>query len=73
MVYVNSCEEHKYLAGIRREKESFERLIKERGVCFLQTFTSLQLIWQRIVVHASTHNGRATSWKWFRGRPHQNN
>ena len=32
MVYSNSCEEHKYLAGIRREKEAFERLIKERGV-----------------------------------------
>lgn len=32
MVYQLSCEEHKYLAGIRREKESFERLIKERGV-----------------------------------------
>lgn len=32
MVYQVSCEEHKYLAGIRREKESFERLIKERGV-----------------------------------------
>jgi|ERR1700692_3352383 DNA excision repair protein ERCC-4 len=33
MVYQLSCEEHKYLAGIRREKQSFERLIKERGVC----------------------------------------
>ena len=33
MVYSNTCEEHKYLAGIRREKEAFERLIKERGVC----------------------------------------
>lgn len=32
MVYSNSCEEHKYLAGIRKEKHSFERLIKERGV-----------------------------------------
>ena len=32
MVYTNSCEEHKYLTAIRKEKESFERLIKERGV-----------------------------------------
>jgi DNA excision repair protein ERCC-4 len=32
MVYGNSCEEHQYLAGIRKEKDSFERLIKERGV-----------------------------------------
>ncbi|KAF5368134.1 hypothetical protein D9615_010214 [Tricholomella constricta] len=35
MVYGSSCEEHKYLAGIRREKESFERLIKERGSMLL--------------------------------------
>ncbi|KAJ7591570.1 restriction endonuclease type II-like protein [Mycena floridula] len=35
MVYGNSCEEHKYLAGIRREKESFQRLIKERGSMLL--------------------------------------
>ena len=32
MVYGNSCEEHKYLAGIRKEKDAFQRLIKERGV-----------------------------------------
>jgi DNA excision repair protein ERCC-4 len=35
MLYSDSCEEHKYLAGIRREKDSFERLIKERGVSSL--------------------------------------
>ncbi|KAJ3925851.1 MAG: hypothetical protein NXY57DRAFT_906565 [Lentinula lateritia] len=35
MVYADSCEEHKYLAGIRREKDSFERLIKERGSMLL--------------------------------------
>ena len=39
MVYSNSCEEHKYLAGIRREKEAFERLIKERGVCMAVGFS----------------------------------
>ena len=32
MIYKLSCEEGKYLTGLRREKESFERLIKERGV-----------------------------------------
>ena len=32
MLYQTSCEEHKYLAGLRREKEAFEKLIKERGV-----------------------------------------
>ncbi|KAF8639006.1 hypothetical protein AX17_001785 [Amanita inopinata Kibby_2008] len=35
MVYHDSCEEHKYLAGIRKEKESFERLIKERATMLL--------------------------------------
>ncbi|KAF5366845.1 hypothetical protein D9758_006483 [Tetrapyrgos nigripes] len=38
MVYSNSCEEHKYLAGIRREKDSFERLIKERGSMLLPIY-----------------------------------
>ncbi|KAI0691074.1 hypothetical protein BC835DRAFT_1433046 [Cytidiella melzeri] len=31
MIYNTSCEEAKYLAGVRREKDAFERLIKERG------------------------------------------
>ncbi|KZT25479.1 hypothetical protein NEOLEDRAFT_1178275 [Neolentinus lepideus HHB14362 ss-1] len=31
MVYRDSSEEHKYLLGLRREKDAFERLIKERG------------------------------------------
>lgn len=39
MVYQLTCEEHKYLAGLRREKESFERLIKERGVCVFRLYT----------------------------------
>ncbi|KAL4069136.1 hypothetical protein J3A83DRAFT_4096140 [Scleroderma citrinum] len=38
MIYQLSCEEHKYLAGLRREKESFERLIKERGSMLLPIF-----------------------------------
>jgi DNA excision repair protein ERCC-4 len=33
MIYQSSSEEHKYLAGLRKEKDSFESLIKERGVC----------------------------------------
>ena len=32
MLYQSSSEEHKYLAGLRKEKEAFEHLIKERGV-----------------------------------------
>ncbi|KAI0029603.1 hypothetical protein K488DRAFT_56035 [Vararia minispora EC-137] len=31
MLYSSSSEEHKYLAGIRKEKDAFEKLIKERG------------------------------------------
>ncbi|OAX33888.1 hypothetical protein K503DRAFT_725243 [Rhizopogon vinicolor AM-OR11-026] len=38
MVYQLSCEEHKYLAGLRREKESFEKLIRERGSMLLPIF-----------------------------------
>ncbi|KIJ60516.1 hypothetical protein HYDPIDRAFT_177372 [Hydnomerulius pinastri MD-312] len=43
MVYQLSCEEHKYLAGLRREKESFERLIKERGSMLLPIFEDKRL------------------------------
>lgn len=32
LVYNLSCEEAKYLAGVRKEKDSFEKIIKERGV-----------------------------------------
>ena len=32
MVYQTTAEEHKYLASLRKEKDAFERLIKERGV-----------------------------------------
>jgi DNA excision repair protein ERCC-4 len=38
MLYNTSCEEHKYLAGLRKEKDSFERLIRERGVGLSQRF-----------------------------------
>ncbi|KAF7331499.1 ERCC4 domain-containing protein [Mycena kentingensis (nom. inval.)] len=38
MVYGNSCEEHKYLAGVRKEKDAFQRLIKERGSMLLPIF-----------------------------------
>ncbi|KAG5219812.1 DNA repair protein [Salix suchowensis] len=42
MVYGDSCEEHKYLVGIRKEKESFERLIKERAVDNVAAYTRSQ-------------------------------
>lgn len=51
MVYHLSCEEHKYLAGLRREKESFERLIKERGVRVFRTYMD----------HAPTHSSHVVN------------
>ena len=44
MLYRTSCEEHKYLAGLRREKEAFEKLIKERGVRAILLFIALDAI-----------------------------
>lgn len=32
VMYQYSAEEARYLAGIRKEKEGFEKLIRERGV-----------------------------------------
>jgi DNA excision repair protein ERCC-4 len=32
MVYQMTAEEHKYLASLRKEKDAFEKLIRERGV-----------------------------------------
>jgi hypothetical protein len=48
MLYKSSCEEHMLLASMRREKESFEHLIKERAVKIsnglLGTIHSLSII-----------------------------
>ncbi|KAI0002433.1 hypothetical protein BJV74DRAFT_599304 [Russula compacta] len=35
MVYQMTAEEHKYLASLRKEKDAFEKLIKERGTMLL--------------------------------------
>jgi DNA excision repair protein ERCC-4 len=43
MVYQMTAEEHKYLASLRKEKEAFERLIRERGVC-IQPLTAAGVI-----------------------------
>jgi DNA excision repair protein ERCC-4 len=59
MTYHNSCEEHKYLASLRREKESFERLIKERGVRHM--LLSACLAWNAslfLAVHVVATPGR---------------
>jgi DNA excision repair protein ERCC-4 len=33
MMYSDSVEEQRYLSGLRREKNAFERLIREKSVC----------------------------------------
>ncbi len=35
LMYKDSVEEQRYLSGIRKEKDAFERLIRERGVSSL--------------------------------------
>jgi hypothetical protein len=57
MIYHNCCEEHKYLAGIRREKESFERMIKERGVSSIW-LPHLGAMLMLVEVHVTPHSGR---------------
>jgi hypothetical protein len=32
MIYQDSVEEQKYLSGLRKEKDAFERLIREKAV-----------------------------------------
>ena len=36
MYYGGSVEEQRYLSAVRREKDAFTRLIKEKGVCIIQ-------------------------------------
>ena len=41
MYYGGSVEEQRYLSAVRREKDAFTRLIKEKGVCLLQCYSRL--------------------------------
>ena len=41
MYYGGSVEEQRYLSAVRREKDAFTRLIKEKGVCLLQRCSHL--------------------------------
>ena len=41
MYYGGSVEEQRYLSAVRREKDAFTRLIKEKGVCILQCYSLL--------------------------------
>lgn len=43
MMYVDSVEEQRYLSGLRKEMESFKRLIREKGVNSRGSLTSLPL------------------------------
>lgn len=39
-MYKDSVEEQRYLSGMRREKESFEKLIREKSVSSREEFVS---------------------------------
>ena len=41
MYYGGSVEEQRYLSAVRREKDAFTRLIKEKGVCVLRCYSPL--------------------------------
>ena len=41
MYYGGSVEEQRYLSAVRREKDAFTRLIKEKGVCVYQCYSRL--------------------------------
>ena len=41
MYYGGSVEEQRYLSAVRREKDAFTRLIKEKGVCVYQCYSHL--------------------------------
>lgn len=57
MMYRMSSEEAKYLAGLRKEKESFEKLIKERGVSDIGVH-NLKLLTCGTEVNAHANHGR---------------
>ena len=59
MLYNNSFEEAKYLADVRREKDAFERLIKERGVSHSSSLPYLSI--QTRLVHADADTARPAS------------
>jgi DNA excision repair protein ERCC-4 len=70
MIYGNSCEEHKYLAGIRKEKDCFQRLIKERGVG-RNPLPVYRMLTRRMSVYV-TADFRGP-WRRERGSHHQDN
>ncbi|KAG8927958.1 hypothetical protein FRC01_006670 [Tulasnella sp. 417] len=57
MAYHLTAEEHKYLAGQRREKDAFERLIKERGSMLLTIGESATSSYSEKVTALSTRIG----------------
>ncbi|KAG8990563.1 hypothetical protein FRB90_001720 [Tulasnella sp. 427] len=57
MAYHLTSEEHKYLAGQRREKDAFERLIKERGSMLLTIGEPITSSYSEKVTALSTRVG----------------
>jgi hypothetical protein len=61
MVWQLSAEEHKFLAAQRREKNAFERLIKERGVRNVRVHRWLRVLTERIEHAAPDLRGPRTA------------
>ncbi len=50
-MYGESVEEQRYLSGLRREKNAFERLIREKSVSHVE-------LWHRLKLTFHPHNRR---------------
>ena len=44
MMYSDSVEEQRYLSGLRREKNAFERLIREKSASIISVYSMQKLI-----------------------------
>ena len=59
MYYGGSVEEQRYLSAVRREKDAFTRLIKEKGVWSFQCHSPLLiLVTDRLAEHGRNHDTR---------------
>ncbi len=55
MYYGGSVEEQRYLSAVRREKDAFTRLIKEKGVCSFHRHSPVTPIAEIIAEHGRNH------------------
>lgn len=55
MYYGGSVEEQRYLSAVRREKDAFTKLIKEKGVCDSQSPLPLAEIYANLMITVNGH------------------